>query len=65
VDKIAVCLVTRFKTSLSVIRPYLKKAAIVQYGKVWWLDGGDIMNAATLVPVGDDRRDASYVRVSP
>jgi len=37
------------------IRQHLQDAALKQYGKVWHLNGGDIMNAAALVPVGDDR----------
>jgi hypothetical protein len=46
------------------IRPYLRTASLRQYGKVQCIDGGDLMNASTLVPCGDDRRDASFVRVS-
>jgi hypothetical protein len=64
VNKIAISLATRFDISVSKVRPCLRKAAIKQYGKVRRLDGGDTMNAATLVSTHDDYRDASFVRVS-
>src|SRR5262245_27970138 len=63
-QKIAVCLATRFNLSVAQIRRHLEKARIKQYGKVKRLGGGDIMNASMLVPVGEDRRDASFIRVS-
>jgi hypothetical protein len=63
-NKIAICLSTRFDLPVSQIRPHLRSATTIQYGKVKRLQGGDIMNASTLVPTGDDNRDASYVRVS-
>lgn len=63
--KIAACLSTRFDLSATIIQRHLRTAKITQYGKVRRIDGpGDTMNASTLVPVGDDRRDASFVRVS-
>jgi hypothetical protein len=39
-------------------------ASLQQYGKVRHLNGGDLMNASALVAFGDDRRDATFVRVS-
>jgi hypothetical protein len=35
----------------------------MQFGKVRYLDGGDTINASALVAVGDDHRDATFVRV--
>ena len=63
-DKVAVCLSTRFDLPVKHIRPYLLKAQLIQYGKIRFIDGGDTVHASTLVPTGDDRRDASFVRVS-
>jgi hypothetical protein len=62
--KIVICLSTRFGLPVSHIRKQLQQASLMQYGKVRRIDGGDVMNASKLVPVGDDRRDATYVRVS-
>jgi hypothetical protein len=39
-------------------------ASLKQYGKMRWLNGGDVINASALVAIGDDRRDATFVRVS-
>jgi len=63
-EKIIACLSTRFDLSVRDIRPHLQTASLRQYGKVRCLDGGDIMNASALVGVGDDRRDATFIRVS-
>jgi hypothetical protein len=63
-DKIVACLSTRFGIPAKNIRPYLRTASLKQYGKVRQLNGGDTMNASALVAVGDDRRDATFVRVS-
>jgi hypothetical protein len=46
------------------IRPHLRTASLVQYGKLRRLDGGDTMNASTMGEFSDDRRDATFVRVS-
>ena len=37
---------------------------ILQYGKVRFVNEGDVIHASELVSSGDDRRDASFVRVS-
>lgn len=63
VKKIAISLATRFDLSVADIQLKLKKATIKQYGKVRWLEGGDVINAALLVPASDDRRDTSFVQV--
>lgn len=39
-------------------------AQILQYGKVKFVNEGDIIHASELVSSGDDHRDASFVRVS-
>jgi hypothetical protein len=62
--KIVTCLATRFDLPVKDIRPHLRTASLLQYGKVQLLDGGDLMNASALVPCGNDRRDATFVRVS-
>ena len=54
----------RFDLAMKDVRPHLRTASLVQYGKLRRLDGGDVMNASTLVKVGDDRRDATFVCVS-
>jgi hypothetical protein len=63
-EKIIACLSTRFDLSAKDIRPHLRSASLSQYGKIRRLDGGDLMNASALVGVGDDRRNATFVRVS-
>lgn len=62
-EKIIICLSTRFDLPVKNIRPHLRIASLRQYGKVRCLDGGDVMNASALVAVGDDRRDATFIRV--
>jgi hypothetical protein len=64
VRKITTCLSTRFDISAADIRQQLDKATIKQYGTVRWVEGGDVINAASLVPTRDDHRDASFVRVN-
>jgi hypothetical protein len=63
-EKIATCLATRFDAPVKDIRSHLRTALLRRFGKVQRLDGGDLMNASTLVAFGDDRRDATFVRVS-
>jgi hypothetical protein len=63
IKKILACLSTRFDITMKDIHPYLRTASLKQYGKVRCLDNGDVMNASTLVTVGDDWRDATFVRV--
>ena len=63
-EKIIACLSTWFDLPMKEIQPHLWMATLSQYGKVRHLDGGDVMNASALVPCSDDRRDATFVRVS-
>jgi hypothetical protein len=62
---IAAALATRFNTDVRAIRNGLKEADIEEWGKVRRVDSdaGDTMHASMLVPVHDDTRDATYVRV--
>jgi len=62
--KILVCLATRFNLEVKDIRPHLQTASLKQYGKVRHLDGGEVMNAAALIAVGDDHRDVTFIHVS-
>jgi hypothetical protein len=64
IEKITACLATRFDGPVQDIRSHLWAASLRRYGKVRRVDGGDLMNASTLVAFGDDRRDATFVRVS-
>jgi hypothetical protein len=42
----------------------MQSAELMRYGKIRFINGGDIIHASTLVSAGDDRRDASFLRVS-
>ncbi|KAF8828176.1 hypothetical protein HHX47_DHR4000610 [Lentinula edodes] len=61
-DKICVALATRYNTSIQTIRKYLSTDNIERWGKVRRLNGGDSMNASSLVPIAEDRRDATFIR---
>jgi len=63
-NKVCAALATRFDASITTVRPHLKKARISTWGKVRCLDGGDTMHACKMMSMGDDNRDASYIRVS-
>jgi hypothetical protein len=62
---IAAALATRFGASVPDIRRSLKEASIEEWGKVRRVDSdeGDTMHAFMMVKMGEDNRDASYVRV--
>lgn len=54
---------------LEVSRADIKQSKIISrtmrvWGKVRILDEGDTMNAAAITKVGEDSRDASFIRVS-
>jgi hypothetical protein len=58
-------LATRLETSVSVIRKLIPpQYPFVHYGRARQLDGGDIIHARELIPLGTDSRDMSFVRVS-
>jgi hypothetical protein len=63
-NKVCATLATRYDVSVSIMQPRLHKAKISTWGKVRCLDSGDTMHASVLVLMGEDRQDASYVRVS-
>ena len=54
IEKIIACLSTCFDLLMQEIHPHLQMASLKQYGKVQCLDNGDVINASTLVAVGDD-----------
>ncbi|KDQ52461.1 hypothetical protein JAAARDRAFT_138848 [Jaapia argillacea MUCL 33604] len=56
------CLVTAYSTTPAKIRPHLDAARIEQWGKVRRLFGGDVMHASSMTAIGEDRRDASFIR---
>jgi hypothetical protein len=62
--KINVALQTRYQKPASTIRRYLSPGEIEEWGRVKIFNGGDTINASALVKGSEDRRNASYVRVS-
>jgi hypothetical protein len=63
-DKVWACLATRFNVEKRVIQSVLKlDEEIIQYGKVYRLQGGDRMTGSHFVKNSEDGRDASFVRV--
>ena len=62
--KIFACLATHYNLSVWQICPHLKNVTLCQYGKVWQLNSGDTINTSSLVPVGDDHHDMTYVWAS-
>jgi hypothetical protein len=63
-EKIIGCLSTCFELPVKEIQSHLWKVTLKQYAKFQWLNNGDLMNAASMVPVGDDHWDATFVHVS-
>jgi DeoR/GlpR family transcriptional regulator of sugar metabolism len=64
-NKLIVSLATRFGVTVATIKRHLKPQNIEQWGKLQRIDGGDTMNASALQTLaGEDRRDATFVRVS-
>jgi hypothetical protein len=63
-NKVWACLATRFKVQMKVVQSIVKlDQPIIQYGRVYGLDGGDRMIGCHFVKETDDSRDASFVRV--
>jgi hypothetical protein len=63
-NKIIAALATRYSTTVAVIRKHVAVDQIEEWGKVRRIDGGDTMNASALMSSTEDRRDATFVRVS-
>lgn len=61
-DKIVSCLTLRFTATPNEVRAALP-TTVEQWGKLRILPDGDTIRAAELETVGEDTRDASYVRV--
>lgn len=62
--RIAVHLATRHNLNISSARQLVTSAKLELFGKVRRLEGGDTMCASSLVAHANDRRDATFVRVS-
>jgi hypothetical protein len=64
-DKVATHLATRYGTTKKVVRKYFKVKNLEQWRQVRRLGSGDVMTAASMVKTSaNDRRDATFVRVS-
>lgn len=63
-DKVMVCLATRFDSTINQVRRYVLPEYMEQFASVRRLEGGDTMHASTFARKSEDRRDASFIRVS-
>jgi hypothetical protein len=62
--KLTASLATRFDVTAQTIRQLIPKGSqFIQYGRVYQLEGGDVMHARELNPPQSDSRDMSFVRV--
>ena len=62
--KLTASLATRFDVTAQTIRRLIPKGSqFIQYGRVYQLEGGDVMHAHELNPPQSDSRDMSFVRV--
>ena len=62
--KLTVSLATHFDATAQTIRRLIPKdSQFVQYGRVYQVEGGDVMHARELNPPQSDSRDMSFVRV--
>ena len=62
--KLTTSLATRFEVTAQTIRRLIpKNSKFAQYGRVYQLEGGDVMHARELNPPQSDSRDMSFVRV--
>ena len=62
--KLTASLATRFDVTAQTIRQLIPKdSQFIQYGRVYQLEGGDVMHARELNPPQSDSRDMSFVRV--
>jgi len=62
--KIVISLSTRFDKPQNIIRQHFVVENIEQWARVRRLEGGDVMNASSFANYSEDRRDATYIRVS-
>ncbi|KAJ7771163.1 hypothetical protein DFH07DRAFT_866511 [Mycena maculata] len=63
VQKIAICLSTRYDQNMATICKYFKPENVQQWAKIERLEGGDCMLASAMIHAEpEDRRDATYVR---
>jgi hypothetical protein len=62
-NKVLAALATRFDTTIASIRQHVQVNSIEQWGKVRYLEGGDTMDAASVVKARSDMRDTTFVRV--
>ena len=62
--KLTASLATRFDATAHTIRRLIPKdSQFIQYGRVYQLEGGDVMHACELNPPQSDSRDMSFIRV--
>ena len=62
--KVVISLSTRFNKPQNIIRQHFAIENVEQWARVRRLEGGDDMNASSFAGHSEDRRDATYVRVS-
>lgn len=63
--RIAVCLATRFSIPIRDARRIVSAAQLELFSRVRHLEGGDTIYASEMNPsVTEDRRDATFIRVS-
>ena len=60
IQKVMLCLATRFDLATKDISAHLQTASLKQYGKVQHIDGRDVMNTSSIVAMGDDHWDATF-----
>jgi hypothetical protein len=63
-NKIAICLSTRYDKPMATVRKYFSLQDVQQWGCVRVLDDGDDMHSSALSCQAEDRRDATFIRVS-
>lgn len=64
IDKLIGALVTRFGGTVPATRRALEAASIDEWGKMKITNDGDLIRSAQFQREAEDRRDATYVRVS-
>jgi hypothetical protein len=62
--KLTASLATRFDVTAQTIRRLIPKdSQFIQYGRVYQVEGGDVMKACELNAPQSDSRDMSFIRV--